>query len=124
MSKGKVKPTIGTPTMVLLPANNYCFRVSKKKHKIIIPRKGTYHDLDPEFYSEEEGEFSLLDEKNNTMYLPSITKVLFGVEKYPDLKQNEVFAPLFLVFKKNNVEIIGQVIEMLGNDDPDCVQKK
>jgi hypothetical protein len=120
MTEKKVKPTIGTPTMVLLPANNYCFKASKKQHKIVIPRKGTYHDLDPNFYDKESGEFLLLDEKSNTMYMPAISKVLFGVEKYPDLKQNEVFAPIALVFKEEEVEIIGQVIEMLNPDNPEC----
>ena len=103
----------GTPTMVLLPARRYKFRVLKKEYKIVLPRKGFYHKLDKEYFSEEDGEFMLLDDKNSIMYLPAISKVLFATSKYPDLESNQLFAPVALVFKKNKVEIIGQIVEML-----------
>jgi len=116
--------TIGTPTMVLLPARNYCFNVVKAEHKITIPRKGSYKDLDSSFYSEEDGEFNLLGDEENTMFLPSISKVLFGVKKYPDLKSNQLFAPVAMIFRKNTVDIIGQVIEMLDTNDSRCKEKE
>lgn len=104
---------VGTPTMVLLPARNYHFRILEGEHIITIPRKGTYHELDAKFFAKEDGDFNLLDEVNSLMYLPAITKVLFAVKKYPDLKSNQLFAPLALRFNKDTVDILGQVIEML-----------
>ena len=112
---------IGTPTMVLLPARNYMFKVVDQEHKITIPRSGSYHDIDPEFFSEEEGEFSLFDSKSKVMFLPSMSKILFATKKYPNLEPNQLFAPLALVFKKDKVDIIGQLIEML---EPDSVEEE
>lgn len=108
-----VKTVIGTPTMALLPAGQYPLKVIHKEIKITIPRKGTYEELDPSFYTKKDGEFMLLDDSNKVMYLPAITKVLFGIKKYPDLKPNQLFVPLALIFKEETVDIIGQVIEMI-----------
>ena len=41
---------IGIPTMALLPSKNFYFKVSKDKYKLTIPKSGSFHDLDPEFY--------------------------------------------------------------------------
>ena len=112
-SRGKNEPNIGTPTMVLLPATKYFFKVYKEEHKITVPREGVYNEIDPELYKKEDGEFMLFDEKSKVMYLPAISKVLFAVKKYPDLKPNQLFAPIALVFRKKYVDIIGQVVEML-----------
>ena len=104
---------IGTPTMVMFPARNFHFSVSKTEHKITIPRKGNYHELAPEIFSDEEGDFMVYDEENAVMYLPALTKILFAVEKYPALESNQLFAPIALVFNKDTVDIIGQIVEML-----------
>lgn len=104
---------VGTPTMVLLPATNYLFKVHKKEYKITIPREGIYSEIDSELYTEKDGEFMVLDEKSKVMYLPAISKILFAVKKYPDLKSNQLFAPIALVFKKKYVDVIGQIVEML-----------
>lgn len=107
------KPQVGTPTMVMFPAKNFYFRVSKNEHKITIPRKGNYSKIAPEVFSEEEGDFMVYDEENAVMYLPAITKILFATEKYPDLKSNQLFAPIVLLFNEDTVDIIGQIIEIL-----------
>jgi hypothetical protein len=104
---------VGTPTMVLLPSRNYYFKILEGNHKITIPRNGTYHELDSSFFSKEDGEFMLFNEENNVMYLPAITKVLFAVKKYPDLERNQLFAPIALVFKENEVDVLGQIIEIM-----------
>jgi len=104
---------LGTPSMVLLPSRNYPFKVSKEIHKIVLPRKGTYYGLDPMFFSKEDGKFNLYDDESNTFYFPAISKVLYAEKKYPDLRNNELFAPLYVVFEKNTVEVYGQIIEML-----------
>ena len=107
------KSNFGTPTMVLLPSRNYHFKVQKGEHKITVPRAGKYAEIAPEIFEEKDGEFDLYDEKNKVMYLPAITKILFATIQYPDLKSNELFAPVALVFNKDTVDIIGQVVEML-----------
>jgi len=107
------KLQVGTPSMVLMPARNYAFKVSEEVHTIIIPRKGVYNELEPDLFSEEDGEFELYNARKKIMYLPAISKVLFAVNKYPDLEENQLFAPITLVFKKDTVEISGQLINMI-----------
>ena len=107
------KSNFGTPTMSLFPARNYHFKVLKGEHKITIPRSGKYSDLAPEVFKEEDGQFNLYDEQSKVMYLPAISKVLFAVSKYPALENNQLFAPIALLFGDDTVDIIGQVIEML-----------
>ena len=104
---------VGTPTMVMFPARNFHFRVAKEEHKITIPRKGNYHKIAPEIFPEEDGDFMVYDEENAVMYLPALTKILFATEKYPELKGNQLFAPIALVFNEDTVDIIGQVVNML-----------
>jgi len=104
---------LGTPTMVMFPARNFHFRVAKNEHEIVIPRKGNYHEIAPEFFTEEDGDFMVYDEDNAVMYLPAITKILFAVNKYPDLESNQLFAPIALLIDDDEVHIIGQIIEML-----------
>ncbi len=119
MSSDKVEAEtqVGTPTMALMPARNYAFKVSGERHVITIPRKGTYHDLEPSIFSEKDGEFNLYDARKRIMYLPALSKVLFAVSKYPALEKNQLFAPISLVFKKDTVEISGQIIDMLETTD-------
>lgn len=104
---------IGTPSMVLLPSRNFPFQVSDKLHTITIPRKGSYYGLDPSFFSEEDGDFELYNEEKGVMYLPAISKVLFAAKLYPDLGNNQLFAPISFVFKKDVVEISGHILDML-----------
>jgi len=108
------KAQYGTPSMILLPSANYKFSVSEKVHSITIPRKGTYHDLDKNFFTEKDGEFNLFDDKSKVMWLPAVSKVLYATKKYPKLGANQLFAPLSLEFKKDKVEILGHVIEILN----------
>lgn len=99
----------GVPTMIMLPARNYKFKVVLDECEIRIPREGNYHTLCPDYFPEDAGEFRILD--SNAAYLPSITKVLFAVGRYPDLPFNQVFAPIALVIDKDDVVIVGQVLE-------------
>jgi hypothetical protein len=108
---------VGTPSMVLMPSRNYAFKLSKDVYVITIPRRGTYHELEPGFFSEEDGEFELYNEKKGIMYLPAISKVLFANKKYPKLEDHQLFAPLSLVFKKDVVEISGYVVDMIRNSE-------
>jgi hypothetical protein len=111
----------GTPPLALLPAKNYIFRVNEEHHIINIPRRGEYHKLAPEVFPEDTGEFNIFDEDKGILYLPSITKVLFAVGKYPDLNFNQFFVPYSLKIEEDNVVIVGQVVDMVlprkGEDD-------
>jgi len=104
---------VGTPTMVLMPARKYNFRVLDGEHKITIPKKGKYHELAPEIFEEEEGAFDILDRENDVLYIPSITKVLFATGQYPDLEPLQLFAPTYFLINEDTVDIVGQIIEMV-----------
>jgi hypothetical protein len=108
-----LKLQVGTPSMVLMPARNYAFKVSKEVHTITVPRRGEYSEIEPNLFTKEDGEFELYNSRKRVMYLPAISKVLFATNKYPALEENQLFAPISLVFKKDTVEISGQVINMI-----------
>ena len=121
MTKKKVKKpefqdVVGTPTSMLLPARNYKFRVYDKEFSVTVPRKGKYVDLDHEMFTEEDGDFNIMQysrkDKAQMVYLPDLSKVMFAVSKYPDLKDTQAFTPIALVIKKDTVEVVGNVIEM------------
>lgn len=111
---------IGTPTMMLLPARNYKFKVYQKDYSIKIPRRGIYKDFDGELFSEKDGEFDILrydeDSSSYSLYIPSISKVLFAASQYPNLKDNQAFTPLIILIKEDEIELIGNIIEMLRED--------
>lgn len=108
---------IGTPTMMLLPARNYKFKVYEEDYRIELPRKGAYEELDPDHFSKEDGSFNFLQydksKKYHTFYLPSVSKALFAAGKYPDLKDGQAFTPIGIVIRKDKIEIIGSIIEMI-----------
>lgn len=106
---------IGLPSAILLPARRYKFRPEAKHHVIEIPRKGTYKDIDPDFYTDKDGAFDF--GKDDTIYLPAVNKVLFATQKYPALTENQAFALLALKLKKNKLEVVGTVVEFLEVED-------
>lgn len=103
----------GTPTMVMFPARKFHFKVSKTEYTITIPRKGNYHEMAPGLFDLEAGDFMFFDEENAVIYLPALTKILFAAKKYPDMKNNQLFAPIALLLNKDTVDIVGQIIEIL-----------
>ena len=117
----------GTPTLLLLPPKRFSFLVDTQYHSFTIPRKGKYVDLDPNFFTDKDGEFDILADvesdgvSRQVLYLPSITKVLFAVSKYPYLNDDEVFVPALLVFEDDNVTISGNVLKMLSPNKKDDV---
>jgi hypothetical protein len=112
----KVK-NAGVLSMVMLPArNNTFFTENKKYYTITVPRKGEYTDIDPDFFSEEDGEFDILNDKD-ILFLPSITKVLFASKQYPDLADNQLFVPLTLTFREECVDIVGQIVELIPSEE-------
>ena len=107
---------VGTPTPMMLPARNYKFSVQDQEYSITIPRKGKYVDLDAEMFTEEDGDFNVMQyskkDASHILYLPSLSRVLFATAQYPDLKDTQAFTPIALIIKKDTVEIVGNIIEM------------
>jgi hypothetical protein len=101
----------------LFPAKNFIFKISEDNYIIEIPRKGKYHELAPEIFNEDAGEFNIYDEEAKIFYLPSITKVLFATSQYPDLKFNQFFVPYVLKLDEDKVIITGQVVDMMVKVD-------
>jgi hypothetical protein len=105
---------IGTPTLLLLPARNYKFKVYPGEYTITIPKKGFYKDIDDKFFTDDDGEFNILDK--DVLYVPSLSKVLFATSKYPDLEDSQAFAPMIITVKEEEIDIVGHIIEMLKGD--------
>ena len=108
---------IGTPTAILLPARNYKFKVFTETHVLKVPRSGTYMELNGELFTEKDGDFDFLhySEKDNsyTISIPALSKVLFATGQYPDMKDAEAFTPVAITIKDDEVEILGNLIEMV-----------
>jgi len=104
---------IGTPPAVLFPARNFKFKVVNDNVTISIKRGGSYFELAPEVFTEEDGSFNIFDEESKILYLPSITKVLFAEHKYPNMEANQLFVIIALKLKDDIVDVIGQIIEIL-----------
>jgi len=102
---------IGLPTMALLPLVNVEFSPVKDL-EIKIPRSGSYAALAPKIFDDSDGEFNVLDKDNNTLYLPSISKILLACGKYPTLTSNQVFSIHALVIENDEVIITGTVLEI------------
>lgn len=100
----------GIPTLSLLPLANTQFKVVNSL-KIVVPRKGNYHEMQPKVFEKEHGDYNLLD--NDTLYLPAITKVLLATNNYPKLAGNQLFAPFSLEFEKDTVVIKGSILEIM-----------
>lgn len=103
----------GTPPMAMLPAKNYIFKIGDGYTEIKIPRRGNYHDLDPEFFPEDAGEFDIFNEEDKILHLHTITKVLFAIKKYPDMKFNQFFVPHAFIFEEDYVILVGQIMDMM-----------
>lgn len=108
----------GTPPPICLPAKNYIFKLDGNHYMIEIPRKGTYHELAPELFTEEDGEFNIFDEESKILYMPAVTKVLFAMSKYPDLNFNQFFVPYSYKFEEDKVVIVGQVVDLILGERP------
>jgi len=111
------KKVIGTPTMMMLPARNYTFKVFDENYSITLPRKGKYKDFDNNLFSEEDGAFNIMDyvgeETGHVLFIPSLSKVLFATSQYPDLEDDQAFVPMALIIRKEEVEIVGNIIQMI-----------
>jgi len=116
-SKRKEINAVGTPTAILLPARNYRFKVFSEKHILTVPAEGKYCDLDNELFTEKDGEFDFLqyseEDQSFTLFIPALSKVLFATHQYPDMKDSQAFTPIAITVKGNEVQIVGNLIEMV-----------
>jgi hypothetical protein len=112
----KAEVHLGVPSMLLLPARHYSFKVANPGVKIVVPRSGKYADLAPEVFDESDGEFELLN-SDGVLYLPAISKVLFAKSLYPDLTDTQLFVPISIKFSDDEVEIIGQILELVSPEE-------
>lgn len=101
------------PTLAMLPANNYKIHIGEDTFSVKVPCKGTYLDLDSDFFSEEDGAFIIFED--NTLNISTITKVLFGLKSYPDLADNQLFCPINFIINDNSITITGKIVTMLGD---------
>jgi hypothetical protein len=101
------------PTLAMLPANNYKIHIGIDSFSMTVPCKGTYLELDPDFFSEEDGKFAIFE--NNVLSVSTITKVLFGLKSYPDLADNQLFCPIKFEIDKNTITITGRIVTILGD---------
>lgn len=101
----------GLPTMSLLPVAPTKFKIVDEV-VIKLPRKGNYHELSPNVFDKDAGDFDLL--ADNVLYMPAITKVLLATNQYPQLEGNQIFTPQAIVFDETAVEIRGSIIEILS----------
>lgn len=107
----------GTPPMAMLPAKDYFFKVNSEGFEARMPRRGNYHALAPDFFSEDAGDFNIYDEKSKILYLPSITKVLFAISKYPALDPDQFLIPYIVKFEDDEVVLIGQIVTIVAVND-------
>jgi len=111
---------VGLPPLLMMAANHYPYKVVHERIKITIPRRGSYKDIDEEFFKDNpigKEEFDIFDEETKVLFPPQITKVLLAMERYPALKPNEVFVPLVFIFREETMDIIGTVFEMLDSSE-------
>ena len=105
---------LGVPSLSFLPARNFSMEVLKTIN-IIIPNEGTYESIidddDGKVLFKEEGAFKIFD--GSSIDMPVITKVLFAMSKYPDLKDNELFVPLEIIFNVDDtININGSIVAL------------
>lgn len=116
----KFTEEFGTPTLMLLPARNYKFRVYEDKFVIKVPRNGALKDLDSEFFKDDDTKFEFLhyDEIKKTYMVPMsfISQILFATAQYPDLQDTQAFLPSALIIGEDEVTIIGKLIEMIEGE--------
>ncbi len=105
----------GIPSMALLPAKQFSFKVSTDRYMFKFPNKGKFSDIDSEFFAEDETEFEVYTEGNVNVSV--ITKLLFATKQYPELEPNQLFCPINFKIEDNEVTMYGQVVTMLGVND-------
>ena len=107
-----VETILAMPTLAMLPAANYNLNISKESYALKVPCEGKYVEVDPEYFTEDDGEFIVY--KDNTFYIATLTKVLFATKQYPKLADNQLFCPISATKQEDEVLIIGRLVTIVG----------
>lgn len=105
----------GVPTLALLPARPFGFKVSKDKYMYKVPNKGKFSELDTEFFAEDDSEFEIVSEDN--VNISVVAKLLFATKQYPDLEPHQMFCPINFKLEGPDLLIYGQIVTVAGVDD-------
>lgn len=114
ISGKEVKVIKGLPALALLPARNWEFKRFDNVYAIEVPVRGLYVDLDPEFFSEDDGGFDLYDEETGKIDIPTINKVMLGTKRYPALTNSQLFTVISIKVTGDVLVVEGMVIDMVG----------
>jgi len=112
----KTKLGIGTPSFLLLPANNYHFKIIKENVTIKIPLKGRYEDFvenSAKALFNEAGSFVVFSEDNKIIGANVIIKLLFATKQYPRLGANQMFSLFAIELLEEELVIFGHIIEFI-----------
>jgi len=106
----------GLPSLSLLPLVNSRFKIIEQL-RIVLPRTGNFHQIAPTVFEEAAEDFCIMED--NTLYFLPIISLLLATNKYPKLKQNQIFTPLSIKFNDNDFIINGSILEIISIDKID-----
>lgn len=100
----------GTPSAMFLPARNYKFKSSGELHRLVVPLRGKFPDEEGHLFSGQE--FDIAPSPGKLLF-GDLLKVMFSLETYPDLKDNERFVIFSTETYYDKLVIVGEVITIL-----------
>lgn len=112
----------GQPGLVLLPSKAYSLKKIIEFCVISIPMCGKLSELYPDFFElikkdKDVDDFVtvLQEESRNQIMLVTAVGIMFAANKYPDLKDNQIFSISLISFdnKDNTLHIVGDVLEFM-----------
>ena len=111
-----MRAVTGTPPPALFPAKNYVMQTpdENRGHVLKVPRVGSYHELDPEFFDEDAGVFQVVSEDGAIVDMTTLTRVLFATRQYPSLEFDQFFVINNIAIRGDEVWIIGQQVRVLA----------
>lgn len=109
----------GLPSLLFMQAVDYTMSHDANNYVLEIPRKGSYKDIAPEYFKDEDGEFNVFDDEKKVLYIPSLTKILLACNKYPQLDSNQVAVPITIKLLEDKIEIVYNVLSMVNVIDGD-----
>ena len=98
---------IGTPPPVMLPARAYKFTLSPDTFDITVPVRGEFPPG-----AGHDGTYDICPEPGVIMF-GTLTAVLFGFSKYPDLSDSERLVILGLNVTEDEITVVCQLMSFL-----------
>jgi hypothetical protein len=112
----------GQPGLVILPARTYTMKTIANSYTASIPISGKFSELYPDFFeltnkNEDTDVFESVftNGGRDCIASVSIVELLFAANKYPDLKENQIFSIRVIAIDKSNnlLHVTGSVFEIL-----------